>query len=341
MTRQDASGKIASLVLSTLAFAFALAVAGTACAAVAPPPDLAALEQGMAQLHVNTESVSFQEELSLGELGRSGIPFALVVAGKGEFSSSPPEGQASAGLFGLDPVQTRVIGGVLYTYESQAAQIDGGRPWVRKPAKGGQATGVDPTNMLGSDQPGPQGTFSKLIAQLNGALAIVESGPVTVEDQRVIEFDATLDPRPFVEALEAARPKRSKHPLTSLLDTPATRKTPTKPVSPPSLGLEVFIAPNGLPVRERFTFSIEGVTIAVRVDTLAVNIPVNVTAPPPAQTIDEAALKRIERRRVAQERKNLRKLCRKLHGHRRSDCLRAVLTPGPEVRGSGGESGLF
>lgn len=336
---RDSGRKIALLVLCALAFV--LAAAGAARSVVAPPPDLAALEAQMAQLHINTESISFQEEVSLGEFSGSGIPLALIIAGKGEFSDSPPEGEAVAGLLGVDATHTRVIGNNTYTYEPQAAQTDGGRPWVRKPTKGGQTTGVDPTGMLGSDQPGPQGTFSKLIEQLNSALTIVESGPVTVENQRAIEFDATLDPKPFIEALAANQPKRLKRPLNSLLETPETRKRPAKPVPPPSLGLEVFIAPNGLPVRERFTFSDEGATISMRVDTLAVNIPVNVTTPPPAQTIDEAALKRIERRRVAQERKSLRKFCRR-HRHRHSACLRAVLTPGPKANNSsGGESGLF
>lgn len=303
-------------------------------AAVALPPDLAALEQQMAQLHVNTQSISFQEELSLGELDGSGIPLAVIVAGKGEFSDSPPEGKASVGLFGLSSTQTRVIGDTLYTYKRQAAQIDGGRPWVRKQTKSGQTTGVDPANMLGGDQPGPQGTYSSLVEQLNGALAIVESGPVTVENQRVIEFDATLDPRSLLEKLQAAQPKQSQQPLGSLLGTPETKKAPAKPPPPPSLELEVFIAPNGLPVRERYTFSDEGVTFSVRVDTLAVGIPVNVTPPPASQTIDEAALKRIERRRAAQALKRLRRACRKQRGRRRANCLRAALTLGSEASSS-------
>jgi hypothetical protein len=181
---------------------------------------------------------------------------------------------------------------------------------------------------------------------LNGALAIVESGPVIVENQRVIEFDATLDPKPFIEKLQAAQPKRATKPLGALLETPETRKAPAKPAPPPSLELEVFIAPNGLPVRERFTFSYERATIAVRVDTLAVGIPVNVTPPPAAQTIDEAALQRIERRRIARGARQIRRACRKQHGHGLANCRRVVAEAGSGSGesgsgGSGGGSGLL
>jgi hypothetical protein len=313
---------------------------GLAQAAAPPPPDLVALEQQMAQLHVNSERVSFQEELSFGELSGSGIPLALIIAGKGEFSDSPPQGSFVAGLLGIDATQTRVIGESTYTYSQRAAEVDGGRPWVRGRKTGNSSPSIDPSGITGSDQPGPQGTFTKLIEELGGALAIQESGPVTVEDQRVIEFDATLNPTPFLEKLKP-RSKEPKHPLNSLLETPETKKRPSKPTPPPpppSLGLEVFIAPNGLPVRERYTFTAEGVTISVRVDTLATNIPVNVTPPPAKQTIDEVQLKRLERQRAAQFRRQFRRLCRKQRGRRRTRCLRIFSQESPGSSGSG-ESG--
>ena len=312
-----------SLALAMLVAALLCAVS-TARAATPPPPDLVALEQQMAQLHVNSERVSFQEELSFGELSGSGIPLALIIAGKGEFSDSPPQGSFVAGLLGVDSVQTRVVGESTYTYSQRAAEVDGGRPWVRSQKAGNSSSSIDPGNITGSDQPGPQGTFSKLIEELGGALAIQESGPVTVEDQRVVEFDATLNPTPFLEKLKL-RTKGSKHPLNPLLETPETKKRPAKPTPlppPPSFGLEVFIAPNGLPVRERYTFTAEGVTISVRVDTLATNIPVNVTPPSANQTIDEVQLKRLERRRAAREQRQLLRACSRQRGKRRARCQR-------------------
>ena len=149
----------------------------------------------------------------------------------------------------------------------------------------------------------------------------MESGPVTVEDQRVIEFDATLDPTPFLEKL---KPKEPQHPLKNIFEGPETgqERPPAKPAPPPSFKLELFIAPNGLRVRARFTFSAENTSIAVRVDTLAINIPVHVTAPPPRQTIDKAELKRIERRRDRRALREVLRHCRSLHGKRAALCRR-------------------
>lgn len=96
---------------------------------------------------------------------------------------------------------------------------------------------------------------------------------------------------------------------------------PKPPSPPPSLKLELFLASNGLPVRARITFAAEGATIAVRVDTLAINIPVHVVAPPARQTIDEASLKRLERRRAARALKRALRACHDhLHGKQAARC---------------------
>jgi len=146
---------------------------------------------------------------------------------------------------------------------------------------------------------------------------------VTVDDQRVIEFDATLNPAPFLAQLKP-QSKEPQHPLNSLLETSpvSSPKTPAKPSPPPRLELELFIAPNGLPVRARFTFAAEGATIALRVDTLAINIPVHVTPPPAGQTIDEAQLKQLERQRAARELKRALRACRRLRGKSAVLCRR-------------------
>jgi hypothetical protein len=56
------------------------------------------------------------------------------------------------------------------------------------------------------------------------------------------------------------------------------------------------------------------------VDTLAINIPVHVTPPPAGQTIDEAQLKQIERRRAARELEQALRACRRLHGKPAARC---------------------
>jgi len=314
-------GSLIMLVVMTVA---TLCDAAPATASAPIPADLAALEQQMAQLQANSERFSFQEEISLGGLGGvlgQGAPFILLIAGDGEASDSPPQATFAGGLFGLPEEQTRVIGNAHYSYRHQAAAVDGGRPWVRSelPAKE-EGRGLDLGGILESDRAGTQATFSKLIEELDGALAIEESGPVTVDEQRVIEFDATLNPAPLLAQL-ASQAKEPKHPLSSLLETsPVSPKAPTKPSPPPTLELEVFIAPNGLPVRLRVTFAAEGTTVALRVDTLAINIPVHVAPPPAAQTIDEAQLKQLERRRAARELKQALHACRNLHSKRAHPC---------------------
>ncbi len=324
------------LASALLSLTIALACTAAPAPAAPLPPELVSLEQQMAQLQLNSERFSFQEELALDELFGQGTPLIFIISGEGEASDSPPQATFVGGLLGLPEEQTRLIGDSSYQYRPAAAEIDGGRPWVRgrRPSsEAGQA--LDPGGILESDQAGQQGTFSKLIEQLNGALTIEQSGPVTVDDQRVIEFNATLNPAPLLAQLKS-QSEQSAHPLSSLLETSPVSgpKAPAKPSAPPRLELELFIAPNGLPVRARVIFAAEGATIAVRLDTLAINIPVHVTPPPPAQTIDEAQLKQIERRRAARELARALRACRRLHGKRAAQCRatgRLKSVPRPEA----------
>jgi hypothetical protein len=325
-------------VIALLALVALLSVAASAPAA-SLPPDLVGLEQQMAQLQANSERFSFQQEISLGSFLGTPSPLVLIFAGDGEASDSPAQATFSGGLFGLPEEQVRVVDATTYDYRQSAGEIDGHRPWVRSERPVSDASGgasmLDPGGILGNDQTGQQGTFSELIEQLNGAPSIEESGPVTVDDQRVIEFDATLDPAPLLAQLKA-QAKPSGRPLSSPLETSpvGSPKGAAQPTAPPTLELEVFIAPSGLPVRARFTFADEGTTLAVRIDTLAINVPVSVQAPPAAQTIDEKQLKRIERRRAARELAKALRTCRHLHGKRAKSC-RALAKLKGHVHSSG------
>lgn len=315
--------------VAVLALGTALVCAVPPARAAAPlPGDLVALEQQTTQLQVNSERFSFQDEIALGGLGH-GIPLALILAGTGEAGDSPAQASVVAGLFGIPEEQTRLIGDTVYRYRREAAEIDGGRPWVRSLHRPTEQHGLDPGGILESDQAGRQGTFSKLVEELNGALAVEEVGPVTVRDQRVIEFDAKLDPAPFLAQLKS-QSKEPAHPLGTLIETSPVSgpKPPAKPSPPPTLELEVFIAPNGLPVRARVTFAAEGAQIALRVDTLAINVPVHVTPPPARETIDEAQLKRLERRRAAREREQILRACSHLHGKNVARCRRFARSRG-------------
>jgi hypothetical protein len=312
--------------LAALATALLLA-APSAGEAAAVPPELAALEQQTSKLQVNSERFTLQEEVSVGELGGSSIPFTLLIAGRGEASDTPSESSVEAGLFGSTSVRERVIGETEWVYEQHAKEVDGGRPWVRRKRKPPKAANGLGLGLLETPEPGSQGTFSKLIEELNGAQTLVDSGPVTVEDERVIEFDASINPAPLIAQLEAeARAKEPRHPLESLFpELPSGgSKGPTRTFPAPTYELEVFIAPNGLPVRLRATFTYQGDVISARVDTLAINIPLSVSPPPARQTIGASKLKVLERRAAATARKRLLRVCKRLKGKSARRCRAAA-----------------
>lgn len=285
----------------------ALAMAPSARAAT-PPPDLVALEQQMATLKVSTLRFDLQADIEIPALGAllgkhgGGSPLVFVVGGEGVASTDPEELEATTGLGGLPQSRVRVVGGEAYDYRPSAGRFDGHRPWVSRPAKAGEAAPLGSGGPLAGTAPGAQGTFGGLVEELNGALSITESGPATVDDQRVIEFDATLDPAQLLEKLATKAKGRSgagSNPLEGLGEavTPSGKHRSGPAIS--KLELEVFIAPNGLPVRTRVTVQAQKMTAIFRVDTLATGIPVDVTAPPAAEVISEAALVRLERRRTA------------------------------------------
>lgn len=300
------------------------------------PPELGALEQQMSQLQVNSERFTFQEELAFGEFSGTGIPFSLLLDGKGEAGDSPLQLTIEAGILGATDVRERVIGDTEWVFEQSAGELDGGRPWVRRKRQEVKAgKGLDPGGILEGDESGEQATFSKLIEELNGAQTLVDSGPVTVEDERVVEFDASLDPAPLIAQLEAeaaAKAKKPQHPLESLFgELPGGGSNDSSESFPaPTLELEVFIAPNGLPVRSRATFTDAGDIVSIRVDTIAINVPVSVSAPPAHETIGEAKLKKLERRRAARERKRFRQGCKRLTGKFARECKAAAKSKSSE-----------
>jgi hypothetical protein len=270
------------------------------------PPELTGLEQQMSQLKASSERFTLQEELSAGEFAGSQLPFSLVLDGRGEASDAPSEAWLEVGILGSVIARERTIGDTEWVYEQRAEELDHGHPWVqRKRSEASKESALDPGGILEAQAPGQQGTFSKLVEELNGAQSVVDSGPATVEDQRVTEFEASLNPAPLVAELEAqARAKEpERQPLKSLFpDLPAGSGSSPQSYPPPTLELEAFIAPDGLPVRIRVTLTYAGVTVTVRVDTLAINLPVDVTPPPAAQTISQQRLKQLERRRAARRR---------------------------------------
>lgn len=126
----SASLRIAAGALSGLLLAAAAAPAPASAAEV--PAELAALEQKTAQLSANTERFAFQAEVALNEDALAGIPFALIIDGRGEASVAPSGSHVEASLLGTEEFQTTTVGESEWLYERSAGESDGGRPWVRR-----------------------------------------------------------------------------------------------------------------------------------------------------------------------------------------------------------------
>lgn len=308
-----------ALAAATVALVTALMLSAPGGASAAElPPELSSLEQRMAQLQANSERFTFEEELSVGEIRGASIPFDLLIDGRGEASDAPAEASLEAGILSHAFVRTRTIGETEWTYDQRAQELDHGHPWLahqRKPKEATPEALLDPGEVLENDRTGGQATFSKLVEELNEAQSVIDVGPVTVDDQRVIEFDASLNPLPLIAKLEAqvrAKSKNAKKPLESLFPelSSGESKRSHRTYPPPTLGLEVFIAPEGLPVRIRATFTDSDVTVALRVDTVAINVPVSIEPPPASQTISEHKLKQLERRRARRQAERDLRVCR-------------------------------
>ena len=315
----------------------AACLVSTAPAAPAPPvslppapPALLALEQKMAQIRFNTARVSGR--FVLGKLG--------FTAGGAELGSGPAASDSlvtvSAGSIRLAPYaslstshvefpganlpgtlarsrQMRTIGASTYTYTPAVASFDGGRPWVRSghrppPPRGSKVAlvaalleSLAPTLATAEDR--SAAPFAKLSSYLGGAVSVREGGAVTVDGQQTAEFTATLS---VVKLLAGKIPRQQLAKIE--------RESLAKP-SEASVELEVFIAPNGLPVRTIGTTGNHTEGLGIQEDILALEIPFAVHVPPARETIAQARLLQLERKRARKQLTKARARClRSRHG---------------------------
>jgi hypothetical protein len=272
-------------------------------APVTPPPDLVALEAKTAAIHFNTERFRLTAEVrvsatALGGGGRAlTSPFVDAVAepsvlqegswiafgraGQGVSSVSPPAVQFSV-PGGREEVRT--VGGVLYTHKPSVASFDGHRPWVaKKQTQPSGALGPTSEGLAAAIAPGSStGSFAGLIELLGRAQRIEELGPVVAGSQPATAFSARMDIADLITGKSAlkALEKLAKGGITVAQ-------------------LEVAIASNGLPATVGVSLEAPGVVSeSIVSDVLALEVPVNVQAPPAREVISEARLKRLERRRV-------------------------------------------
>lgn len=279
------------------------------------PASLVGLEQKMAQIRFNSAQIS--ERFAIGELGSraggaelgSGVgksknfvsvatgairlsPPALVVTDKLE----GPEGPAGHSLSNSVDIETRKIGRTTYTYEPAVAGLDGGRPWVRSRSKprpkphgtlallAAELAALAPT--LTTTPSEHEGSFTKLIEELDDATSVTEGGPLVVDGQQVTEFTATIS----FKALLAGKLNRK--------ELRAIGKHPREA----GIELEVFIAPSGLPVRTTGISEDRTGGIGLEMDILALEVPVVVQVPPADKTIGQARLAKLESMKLVKKR---------------------------------------
>jgi hypothetical protein len=281
----------------------ALVALDAACAAPAAvlPPGLVALEQQLAQLKITSMRFSERISVSLPPSLRKGASL-LKVSGEsresGEVAFSPPAASVSRSLFGL-PLMLRMVDAKAFVYIRKFGNADRGRPWVEL-GPGGLAEvfsynlppsqrASEPIVKIGEPRL-VEPPFAELTGLLAGAREVRELGPGMLDGQPVTSFLATLEPA----QLEREKIAASRSPL---------RPRRMSRRQPPIVTLEVSLAPDGLPVRTVVAVNVTTV-LKQQVDTTstleipAINFPLVIEAPPPAQTITIKQLQALARQQA-------------------------------------------
>jgi hypothetical protein len=202
-------------------------------------------------------------------------------------------------------------------YKPSVASYDGGRPWVRSKARPAPKSDSDSAKLsavfgslsptFAGGSPGSSaGLFSKLIEELGEAQGIQEVGPATVDAQQVTEFTASISLAKLLSPKQLEGITKSNDSLGELLspigsakqreEAKKRKEEAAAKLSEATVELELFISPSGLPVRTISILGARNEGIGVEEDILALEIPVVVNAPPARQTIDEAQLRKLERK---------------------------------------------
>jgi hypothetical protein len=255
------------------------------------PPSLVGLEQKAEELKVTSLRFAAQSSVTLPRGDHQALRLLKTLGAdsqiSGEETFSPAAGNVTLSLFG-HPFTFRVVGTATYVYIRALGRVDHGRPWI-KLGRDGLAELVTEENgkpIKTSKTPAPtigapslaEPPFTGLRKTLAGAEEVRETGTATLYGQPVTDFLAILEPEQI---------KRESLASTS-------RLLPPRPL--PTVTMEVSLAQNGLPVRTVITTHDKGTTVAATVDIPAINFPLVIQAPPAAQTVNVAQLRKLERR---------------------------------------------
>ncbi len=272
----------AAMALATMLLAAGAGAAVSSGAAASPlpppaaiPPQLAILENAMAQLRVNSERFSeVTRGFVLGSPNRvsSGRPERLIrtsidVAALGEAGVSPAEGEVFLGP--LRRPTLIAIGSAVYQYEKPAKDSRRHRPWVRSRSSESPAASILP--FYGGSpfevKAGGSGPFARLINLLGAAVGQVGvGGQVSVRGQQTSEFTLTVEPRLQLKGITVEDLANFKQ------DWPIET-------------LQVFLTPSGLPIRVVAVIKSRDLNYTSTVEIFAINEPVAVKAPPARETI--------------------------------------------------------
>ncbi|HTZ85707.1 MAG TPA: hypothetical protein VMB05_03475 [Solirubrobacteraceae bacterium] len=252
------------------------------------PPDLQALEQKMLALQITSER--FTTSLAVSEtprpkglggvgpiFGRASALLSSVSTAAGEIGFAPVRASFQVSVLG-EHFNARLIGTTLYIEEPSIARVDGGRPWLELPDEHlGSAVGGGPSAEAEGGLE-PAGGFQATVQTIARATSIQEIGRASVNGQAATEFALTI-PLERIGKLS----HRQLQVLRKLLV--------------PRVHLQLFLAEDGLPLRERVAFTLRHGhgRLIEQSDVLAVDVPVEVQAPPAAETLTDAGLKRLFR----------------------------------------------
>jgi hypothetical protein len=287
--------RVAVLVVLVLAMASSSALAAEP---VSVPPPLQALEQKMLLIHFNTARVS--GVFALGDLGtpaegadlaaQANVCESLIVSIDANVRLSPSGTVASSRFEGGPAIRQISIGRTDYIYEPSVKRYDGGRPWVRSvteaPSKSSKGLfGAMPA--VGEDESSAStDVFKRLVETINQAQSIQEAGQTTVDGQQATEYVVTISMATLL----------AKQLSQKQIETAKKKSELFKGISEATDTLELFLTPDGMPVRTINVIGPRNEGIGVEQDILAINIPVSIHKPPSNLTVGQVRLRKLEKR---------------------------------------------
>jgi hypothetical protein len=282
-----------SLPSMLLTAAALFATGPPAASAAAPPPELAPLLQKTAALQINTERFTGEVTILPRHLPRKlkdlgGLKLKL----SGEESVAPEAAAVTSTIAG-EAVSLVLADDKIYLHEPGIAKLDGGRPWIELDEQSsGKLFGSNPSLGSGTGLGGTGGGISQDHFKLETALLKASKdvrplGPSTIDGQAVTGFAGTADPKQIEETHLSAKLRAE------------VRKSHVKPAA----SFEIFLAPNGLPVRSNIVLVLGKVKLEVSADVLAINYPVvTIAPPPPTETVTAADLEELVKKHAKKKR---------------------------------------